>query len=119
AGQTTTTSAAAPTTTTGSARSGTASAARSAPVRVYNNGTVEGLAHDTAAELATDGWSIEKIANYDSGAVPHSAVYYGDAPGEEAAAEKVGAQLGIPVEPRFDGIVDASPGVIVILTADR
>lgn len=103
---------------TAAARASSASEAHNTPVRVYNNSTVEGLAHRTAQELKTDGFTVGKIANYDGGTVPHSAVFYGDSPGEKAAAEKVGAQLGVPVEPRFDGISDASPGVIVILTAD-
>lgn len=126
-------SAAAPSTTSASSsstRSADPSDARSgaslpevqagqAPIRVYNNSTVNGLASDTASTLETDGWSIGEVANYDGGAVPRSAVYYGDDPGSKAAAEKIGEELGFPVEPRFDGIDDASPGVIVILTADQ
>lgn len=100
----------------GGAADGT-SAAEDTPVRVYNNSTVDGLAHQTAEQLKADGFTVGKIANYDGGKVPHSAVYYGQSPGEKDAAEEVGAQLGIPAEPRFDGIDDASPGVIVILTA--
>lgn len=109
------------TTTPGSPDRGQASAAQAkqSPVRVYNNSTVEGLAGDTAATLESDGWNIDHVGNYNEGEVPHSAVYYSDAQGEKAAAQKVAAELGLPAEPRFDGISDASPGVIVILTADR
>ncbi|WP_200175488.1 LytR C-terminal domain-containing protein [Tomitella cavernea] len=93
--------------------------AKRTPVRVYNNSTVEGLAGDTAGTLESEGWSVAHVGNYNDGEVPRSAVYYGDGAGEKAAAQKVGAELGLPVEPRFAGIVSASPGVIVIVTADR
>ncbi|WP_182346598.1 LytR C-terminal domain-containing protein [Tomitella gaofuii] len=93
--------------------------AKRTPVRVYNNSTVEGLAGDTAGTLESEGWSVAHVGNYNDGEVPRSAVYYGDGAGEKAAAQKVGAELGLPVEPRFPGIMSASPGVIVIVTADR
>ncbi len=108
-----------PPATTGAAGSVGDAEAKRTPVRVYNNSTVEGLAGDTASTLESDGWSIAHVGNYNDGEVPTSAVYYGDGPGEKAAAQKVGAELGLPVQPRFDGIMTASPGVIVIVTADN
>lgn len=118
----TTAAAAQPTTTAAATTASDAEAAalqQSTPVRVYNNSTVEGLAGDTAATLRSDGWTVAHVGNYDEGEVPHSAVFYGPGTDEKAAAEEVGAQLGLPVEPRFAGISDATPGVIVILTAGR
>ncbi len=115
----TTSSAAAPTSGSDAAGGASDAQAKQMPVRVYNNSTVEGLAGNTASTLETDGWSIDHVGNYNEGEVPHSAVYYGDARGEKAAAQKVASELGLPAEPRFAGISDASPGVIVILTADR
>mgnify|MGYP000386184199 CR=1 FL=1 len=36
----------------------------------------------------------------------------------KAAAEEIAKKFGIRSEPRFDGIQDATPGVIVIVTRD-
>lgn len=88
------------------------------PVRIYNNSTVDGLAATTADELRAAGWNITDVHNYDSGQIPQSTVYYGTAPGEREAAEKLGQEMGIPAAPRFDGIADAPAGVIVILAGD-
>ena len=120
AGSTTTsrsTSPSASPTTTGSAAENSAAVLR-VPVRVYNNSTVDGLAATTADQLRAEGWTVTDALNYDSGQVPQSAVYYGTAPGEREAAEKVAQELGFAAEPRFDGILDAPPGVIVILAGD-
>ena len=105
--------------TTQSADAGENSAALlRVPVRVYNNSTVDGLAATTADQLRAEGWTVTDALNYDSGQVPQSAVYYGTAPGEREAAEKVAQELGFAAEPRFEGILDAPPGVIVILAGD-
>nr|MBA2324062.1 LytR family transcriptional regulator [Pseudonocardiales bacterium] len=37
---------------------------------------------------------------------------------EQAAARALASSFGLRVEPRFEGIKDASPGLIVILTKD-
>lgn len=87
-------------------------------VRVYNNSTVDGLAARVAEELTADGWAVGDVANYDEGVIPTTTVYYTDADGEKAAAEELAGRLGVRAEPRFDGIADAPPGLIVILTSD-
>lgn len=87
-------------------------------VRVYNNSTVDGLAARVADDLTADGWTVDQVANYDEGVIPTTTVYYGDAAGERAAAEELAARLGVRAEPRFEGIADAPPGLIVILTSD-
>lgn len=92
--------------------------AQRTPVRIYNNSTVDGLAASTADRLRDEGWNITDVRNYDSGLIPQSTIYYGSTPGEKQAAEKLGQEMGFPAAPRFDGIVDAPPGVIVILTGD-
>ncbi len=97
---------------------GDSAAAMNVPVRVYNNSTVEGLAATTADELRADGWNVTDVSNYDSGQVPRSAVFYGPKQGEREAAEKLAQSMGLPVEPRFDGITDAPSGVIVILAGN-
>ena len=86
------------------------------PVRVYNNSTVEGLAATAADDLRAEGWNVTEVSNYGEGQIPKSTVYYGAAPGEKEAAEKVAREMGISAEARFEGIADAPPGVIVILT---
>lgn len=87
-------------------------------VRVYNNSTVEGLAARVAEELTGDGWTVDHVANYDEGVIPTTTVYYTEVDGEKAAAEELADRLGVRAEPRFDGIADAPPGLIVILTSD-
>lgn len=106
------TSSASPTTTI------SAAAMKLVPVRVYNNSTVEGLASTTADKLRTDGWNITDVSNYDSGQIPRSTVFYSPAAGEREAADKLAQSLGFAAEPRFEGIVDAPPGVIVILAGN-
>lgn len=91
------------------------SAAR-APVRVYNNSLVTGLADRAAEDFRGGGWSVDEIGNYSTGTIPTSTVYY--QPGEEAAAEALGGQFGLRVQPRFAGLKQASEGLIVIVTKD-
>jgi hypothetical protein len=87
-------------------------------VRVYNNSKIQGLAARAAAELTSDGFDVVAVSGYDQGIVPTSTVYYTSAPGEQDTAQQIGQKLGLRVEPRFPGIADASPGVIVIVTKD-
>lgn len=88
------------------------------PVRVFNNSTVSGLAAQTAATLTSSGWSITETGNYSSGNVPKTTAFYdAGSASEKRAAQEIATELGIPAEPRFAGISSASPGVIVIVTA--
>lgn len=89
-----------------------------AAVRVYNNSTTRGLAARAADELTAAGWSVIEVGNYASGRIPTTTVYYQTGTGQQEWAEQIGRQFGMRVEPRFEGIRDASPGLIVIVTND-
>ncbi|AUS78507.1 hypothetical protein C1701_09130 [Actinoalloteichus sp. AHMU CJ021] len=85
-------------------------------LRVYNNSTVRGLANRAAGDFRDSGWDVSEVGNYSSGVIPSTTIYYRPGTPEEQLAGEIGAAFGIPVEPRFDGIRDAAPGVIVIVT---
>ncbi|GEL17070.1 LytR C-terminal domain-containing protein [Pseudonocardia asaccharolytica] len=89
-----------------------------APVRVYNNSTITELAARAADDFRGAGWQVETVANYPSGVIPTTTVYYRPGTGEQAAAQALGRDFGMRVEPRFEGLTDASPGLIVIVTND-
>ncbi|MGQ0777811.1 MAG: LytR C-terminal domain-containing protein [Pseudonocardiales bacterium] len=86
--------------------------------RIYNNSTISGLASRAADDLNAAGWTVVEVANYSGGRIPTSTVYYQEGTDQRATAEAIGAHFGIRVEPRFDGIANARPGVIVIVTND-
>ena len=88
------------------------------PVRVYNNSLIEGLANKAASDFRGAGWLVVEVSNYSGGTIPTSTVYYRPGTNEEAAARTLGNQFDLRVEPRFDGIAQASPGLIVIVTND-
>ncbi len=109
-----------PTTTTAAAATTTAPVLdkSAVSVRVLNNSTVSGLAAQTARTIESDGWTVGETGNYADGSVSSTTVYYSaSSPAEKAAATEIAATLGVSAEPRFPGIVSASPGVIVIVTA--
>lgn len=87
------------------------------PVRVFNNSEVAGLAAQTASLLEDDGFVISETGNYSDGLIATTSVYYGTGPGERETAQAVAEALGVTAQPRFDGIADSSPGVIVIVTS--
>jgi pyruvate/2-oxoglutarate dehydrogenase complex dihydrolipoamide acyltransferase (E2) component len=88
------------------------------PVRVYNNSTITGLAAHAADDFRSDGWQVQQVSNYPSGIIAASTVYYRPGTSEQTAASSLGSQFGLRVEPRFTGIDDAAPGLIVIVTND-
>jgi hypothetical protein len=88
------------------------------PLRVYNNSTVEGLAARAASDFRNGGWTVTDTTGYPYGVIPTSTVYYRPGTGEQASADRLAQAYGLRVEPRFDGIQDASPGLIVIVTKD-
>ena len=88
------------------------------PVRVYNNGTIKGLAARATADLQNAGFDVVETGNYSQGNIPTSTVYYSPTPGEQDTAQAIAQKFGMRVQPRFPGIADASPGVIVIITND-
>lgn len=91
------------------------------PVRVYNNSNIKGLADRAGEDLAAAGWNVVEVGNH-QGLVPVTTVYFRPGTAEEAAAKELGRTFKIRVEPRFEGIANSSPGLIVIITkeyADR
>jgi LytR cell envelope-related transcriptional attenuator len=88
------------------------------PIRVYNNSTIRGLAARAADDFRRHGWVVEEPANYPSGRISTSTVYFRPGTDEEAAARRLGQQFSLRVEPRFEGITGATPGLIVIVTND-
>ena len=97
---------------------GGGNAAARGPVRVYNNSTVTGLAARAANDFRADGWQVGQVANYSSGNIPTSTVYYRPGTTEQSAASTIASEFGLRAEPRFSGIDDATPGLIVIVTND-
>ncbi|EHR52984.1 hypothetical protein SacmaDRAFT_4810 [Saccharomonospora marina XMU15] len=91
---------------------------RDIPVRVYNNSTVHGLASRAGDDLRSAGWKVVETGNYSGGIIPTTTVYYREGTDEKAAATVLASQFGIRAEPRFRGIADSSPGLIVIVTRD-
>ena len=92
---------------------------RATPVRVLNNSTVTGLAADTAARLTANGWTQVTSGNYARGTLAATAVYYRPGTDEQAEADAIAGLLGVPAQPRFDGISDTEPGVVLIVTNDQ
>lgn len=101
----------------GTAFASDTSAAATAPVRVFNNSEVAGLAAQTAAYLEDEGYTISETGNYSEGLLTQTSVFYGSSPGEQQTATAVAESLGVTAQPRFEGIRDAAPGVIVIVTS--
>jgi hypothetical protein len=62
----------------------------SAPVRVLNNSTRQGLAHRVAAQLRSAGWRVVRIGNL-RGRLSATTLYF--APRERAAAHRLARQF--------------------------
>jgi hypothetical protein len=104
---------------TGDTSGGTSgTSAERAPLRVYNNSTVAGLAARAAEDFRNAGWSIDEVGNYSQGVIPTTTVYYRPGTDEEAPARALAQQFGMRVNPRFEGMQNATPGIIVIVTND-
>lgn len=97
---------------------GAANEVERAELRVYNNSTIRGLAARAAEDFRNEGWRVVEVGNYSRGTIPTSTVYYQGETVQRAAAETFGREFGLRVEPRFVGIRDADPGLIVIVTRD-
>ncbi|MFC0546862.1 LytR C-terminal domain-containing protein [Kutzneria chonburiensis] len=118
---TTTTSKPAATTTTTSATqppAGGGGNPQSEPVRVYNNGTIPHLAEQAANDFRSAGYTVPTVGNYSQGIIGTSTVYFRPGTAEEAEANALAAAFHMRSMPRFDGIQQADPGVIVIVTND-
>ncbi|MPZ65915.1 MAG: LytR family transcriptional regulator [Pseudonocardiaceae bacterium] len=92
--------------------------AERAELRVYNNSTLKGLAARAADDFSDGGWPVIEVGNYSGGRIPTSTVYYQPGTGQQGPAEALGEQFELRVEPRFTGIRNSPPGVIVIVTND-
>ena len=87
-------------------------------VRVYNNSTIRGLAAQAAEDLTAAGWTVVEVGNYAQGTIPTTTVYYQEGIDQRDEAEALGAEFGMRVQPRFPGLANADPGLIVIVTND-
>lgn len=87
-------------------------------VRVYNNSTISGLAHRAAEDLRKAGYQVPEVGNYSAGKIPTTTVFFRPGTGEERQARELAAQIGARADARFDGIQDATPGLIAIITND-
>lgn len=87
-------------------------------VRVYNNSKIKGLADRAARDFRAAGYEVPEIGNFARGVIPTTTVYFRPGTGEEAAAEEAAEHFGARAEPRFEGVGDASPGLIAIITND-
>ncbi|MEV6877042.1 LytR C-terminal domain-containing protein [Amycolatopsis sp. NPDC051128] len=85
-------------------------------LRVFNNSTIKGLAARAADDFRGGGWNVIDVSNYSQGIIPETKAYYRPGTDEEAAAKQLAQEFGFKAEPRFPGIENASPGVIVIVT---
>ena len=86
-------------------------------VRVYSLAGDEAAAGRVGDRLREAGWNVTEAATTTTeGEVAATTVYFGAAPGEQAAAEAVGKVLEAPVEPRLPGLAEQPPGVIVLVT---
>ncbi|MEU7789631.1 LytR C-terminal domain-containing protein [Amycolatopsis sp. NPDC049159] len=85
-------------------------------VRVFNNSTIKGLAARAKDDFAGAGWNVTEVSNYSQGVIPATTAYFRPGTDEEAAAKQLAQEFGFKAEPRFAGIQDATPGVIVIVT---
>lgn len=108
-----------PSATAETAPDGSGAVDKSAPVRVLNNSMVHGLAATVANRLRSDGWSNLSTGNYPASdaQLAQTTVYYGDAPGEQAAAQAIAAELGATALPKSKGVALPTSGVVVIVTS--
>ena len=87
-------------------------------VRVYNNSTTKGLAHRAADDFRNAGYDVPEAGNYPFGKIATTTVYYRPGTPEQPQAEEIAAKFGARAEARFEGLQDATPGVIAIITDD-
>lgn len=93
---------------------------RDAPIAVWNNSLIQGLAGRVGDTLRGEGWDISEVGNFADEVLPRSAAFF--TPGnaaEERVARSVAAQLGIAAEPRPESLRNAPAGVVLILTEDQ
>lgn len=103
------------TTTTTASPSPTEEPARP-EVLVFNISEAPGAGAATADRLREDGWTVPEPGNLTIPDVSVTTVYFGEAPGEQQAAEDVGRLLQAPVAPRLPELIEQPPGVVVLVT---
>jgi hypothetical protein len=103
-------------TTTSSATPSPSPAPAKADVRVYNISSIDGAAEGTANRLREAGWNVTETGNLSLPEVAATTVFFGEAPGERAAADEVGKLLDAPVQPRVPELAEQPPGVVVAVT---
>ncbi|TCO58074.1 caspase, EACC1-associated type [Actinocrispum wychmicini] len=86
-------------------------------VRVYNNSNIPDLADRAANDFRNAGWTIETSGNY-AEPIAVTTVYYRPKTTEESTAIALANEFGLRYDRRFEGIKDAPPGVIVIVTKE-
>jgi hypothetical protein len=91
---------------------------QSVPVRVYNNGTIAGMAQQAANDFTAAGYNVATVGNYSQGIIATTTVYFRPGTDEEAEANAMAQAFHMRSMPRFEGIQSADPGVIVIVTND-
>lgn len=108
------------TTTVTTTATSTTESAESAParpeVRVFNVTDVAGIAEGTANRLREAEWNVTETGNLILDGVTATTVYFGEAPGEQEAADEIGGLLQAPVEPRLPALAEQPPGVVVAVT---
>ena len=87
-------------------------------MRVYNNSLIKGLADRAASDFRGSGWTVPVVDNYSGGTIATTTVYFRPGTDEEAEGRALAKEFGLRPEPRFDGIKDAAPGIIVIVTRE-
>jgi hypothetical protein len=85
-------------------------------VRVFNISETEGAAQATADRLRQAGWNVTETGNLALPETTVTTVFFGDAAGEQRAAEDIGRLLQAPVAPRVPELRDQPPGVVVAVT---
>ncbi|HEX3546849.1 MAG TPA: LytR C-terminal domain-containing protein [Mycobacterium sp.] len=103
-------------TTTASGSPSPSRAPAKADVRVFNISSTEGAAENTANRLREAGWNVTDTGNLSLPGVTGTTVFFGQAPGEHAAADDVGKLLQAPVQPRVPELAEQPPGVVVAVT---
>lgn len=106
-----------PTVATSTPATTSAAPAAKADVRVYNISEVAGAADRTATRLRDAEWNVTETGNLPPPPdVTVTTVYFGEAEGEQRAAEDVGKLLDAPVQPRLPELAEQPPGVVVLVT---
>ena len=108
-----------PATSGAGAGGGGAAAPRARRCGSTTTAPITGLAARAADDFRSAGWTVDEVGQLPAGIIPTTTVYY--RPGTERAgrrASALGSEFGLRVAPRFAGLQDASPGLIVIVTND-